>query len=81
MEVYTFPDAGSNGSVSGPCSPPTVLIRERDEGPIIQKKGMLARFRSGRAVHKGGLQAQLRAGMPDQRVLITKGRGNGMGIE
>ena len=38
MEVYTFPDAGSNGSVSGPCSPPTVMIKERDEGPIIQKR-------------------------------------------
>merc|ERR1711954_156413 len=55
-------------------------IKKEKEGPIIQK-GRRARSRSWRAVHKDGLHTQLRASLPDQRVLITKGWVNGMGIE
>ena len=37
MEVYPYPDAGSDGSVSGPCSPPT-LLKERKRGAYNLKR-------------------------------------------
>merc|ERR1711954_578897 len=50
---------------------------KRKKGPKNQK-GRLTRFQSRRAAREDGLHSQLRASLPDQRVLITKGRMKGM---